>query len=377
MSCEVDFLLLLDIPRMRWDATQLVYHALGRLGIEALVLTRTIEPYVCVGFSQGISAEVDIEYCRRNRIGVFRREIGGGTVFIDRNQLLVQLVLRRDNPAVPAGQNNFFRKFLSPILEVYRGLGLEAELRPPCDVLVKGRKISGTGGGEVGECAVLATNLLVDFNIDRMTRVLRCPGLKFRRALRNSLERNITTLRAELGTPPPWSVLRRLVREGYANLLGALEEPGSAPPLAPGGTGTERRKYRGGGRMRGAIPFYQIRRRKSGEGDGAAGGSPLTKAIAEEMERVRMELFSKKWLGDQGAKKSFREVKVRELNYLVQLDCAGTGLLLEVVEGRIASVKNLRRAGPEGWWSGLVGLDYCPEEIINIATRIAGNGSGG
>ncbi len=135
-------MLLLDIPQMRWDETQLLYHALGRLGVEALALTRTVEPYVCVGFSQGVSEEVDVDYCRREGIGVFRRELGGGAVYIDRDQLLIKLVLRRDNPRLPTGQVNFFKRFLAPLIEVYRELGLDAQFRPTCDLLVNGRLIA-------------------------------------------------------------------------------------------------------------------------------------------------------------------------------------------------------------------------------------------
>ncbi|MGQ9582308.1 MAG: lipoate--protein ligase family protein, partial [Thermoplasmatota archaeon] len=237
-------MIFLDVPEMRWDETQLLYHTLGRMGVEALALTRTVEPYVCVGFSQSISGEVDEEYCGREGIGVFRRELGGGTVYIDREQLLIQLVLRRDSPGLPAGQVNFFKRFLSPLVEVYRKLGLEAVFRPTCDLLVNGRKISGTGGGEVGDCAVMATNVLIDFDYERMSRVLRCPSEEFRALLRKAMERGITSLRAELGRAPEWRKLRRMVREAFEALLGPMEETelGSGDGGAGGDTGV------GGGR---------------------------------------------------------------------------------------------------------------------------------
>ena len=316
-------MLYLDLPPMHWDETQLLYHALGRLGIEALALTGTIEPYVCVGFSQGVPVEVDADYCRQNGIGMFRREIGGGTVFIDKDQLLIQLVLRRDRDDVPAGQANFFRKFLGPLVETYRSMGIEAEFHPINDLLVGGRKISGTGGGEVGECNVLATNILLDFDFDRMIGALRCPSEVFRRVILRGMRENLTTVVQQLGVAPPFPELKRTVRERYEGLLGPMEP------------------------------------------------SELQYQVEAEMERIRTELFHRRWLSDRGAKKSWREVKLREGCYVAQLSTGKGDVLVEVREGKVASARSLGDAGCMDGLGGLTGMDYDGEQIINRISRMA------
>ena len=318
-------MLLIELPKLPWDETQLLYHALGRLGIEALALTRSASPYLCVGFSGGVEAEADTAYCSKEGIGVFRREIGGGTVFIDSRQLLVQLVLKRERPGIPAGQAAFFKKYLGPLVEVYRELGLDAEFRPINDILVDGRKISGTGGGEIGDCAVLGTNILEDFDFERMARALRCPSDAFRSAVLEGMRRNMTTLKQELGPGrlPTDRGLRGLVKAAYERLLGPVQE------------------------------------------------TELPSGVRAEMERLRGELFSKKWLGDRGARHPWREVKLREGSYVAQLLWKGIDVLVETSEGRIVSAMDLegRSQGP---WKVLVGLPYSEEEVLKTRNAHAG-----
>ena len=315
--------MFLDLPPMHWDETQLLYHALGRLGIEALALTSSIEPYVCVGFSQGIPVEVDAEYCRKHDIGVFRREIGGGTVFIDRDQLLIQLVLKRDREGMPAGQANLFRRFLGPVQEAYKAIGMNAEFRPINDLLVNNRKVSGTGGGEIGDCNVVATNILLDFDFDRMAGALRCPSEEFRKAVRRMMEESLTTVKKETGTIPSLACLRRTVRERYEALLGPME-PAELP--------------------------YQVE---------------------AEMERIRVELFHRRWVSDRGAKKAWREVKVRGGCYVAQVPYEGNEVLLEVREEKITAASVVGAPRREKWLGALVGQAYCEEQVINMISEMA------
>jgi len=150
---------LYNLGKVPWQQSQLIYHALAYLGHESLVLVSPASPYVCVGYHQDVDHEVDLVFCRTNNIPVFRREVGGGGVYLDGNQLFFQLVVRKSNPLVPVSKEAFYRKFLQPVINVYRKIGIPAEYRPVNDIMVETRKISGTGVGEIGECIVLVGNL--------------------------------------------------------------------------------------------------------------------------------------------------------------------------------------------------------------------------
>lgn len=74
---------LYNLGHVPWLDSQLIYHALPRLGMEGLILLAPAEPYVCIGYHQDANAELDLEYCCQREIPIFRREVGGGAVYLD------------------------------------------------------------------------------------------------------------------------------------------------------------------------------------------------------------------------------------------------------------------------------------------------------
>jgi lipoate-protein ligase A len=190
---------LFSLGKVPWLESQLIYHALANLGRESLVLLSPASPYVCIGYHQDVSQEVDMDFCKENNIPVFRREVGGGAVYLDGFQLFYQLILREGNPAIPARKEAFYKKFLQPVINVYHRIGIPVQYKPINDIVVESRKIAGTGVGEIGDCVVFVGNIILDFNYEMMTRILKVPDEKFRDKVRKTLEDNLTTIRREVG----------------------------------------------------------------------------------------------------------------------------------------------------------------------------------
>jgi len=227
-----------DLGHVPWLHSQLIYHALPRLQREALIILAPAEPYVCIGYHQDAEQEVDLDYCRVHpvrpacqvadvgpgAIPVFRREVGGGAVYLDGQQIFYQLVIHRDNPLVPRGKEAFYRHFLAPVVETYRQVGVEARYRPVNDIVTAaGRKITGTGAADIGDYQILVGNLILDFDYDTMVRVLRVPDEKYRDKVFTTLRENLTTLRRELGLVPPYQELVDRLAHQFAPLVGGLE----------------------------------------------------------------------------------------------------------------------------------------------------------
>lgn len=205
-----------------WQDSQLLYHAQPRLGREGLNLLSPASPYVCVGYFQDVEQEVDLAVCREKGIPVFRREVGGGAVFLDGEQLFYQLVLHRDNPLVPAGWEAFYRRFLQAPIAAYQALGIPAQYRPVNDIVANGRKVSGNGAARIGDYLVLVGNLIVDFDYEMMARVLKVPDEKFRDKVYHTLQDNLSTVRRELGSAPPREQLWDLLADEFSRVLGPL-----------------------------------------------------------------------------------------------------------------------------------------------------------
>jgi lipoate-protein ligase A len=218
-----------------------------RVGVDGLVILAPAEPYVCIGRHQDPALEVDLELCRSRGLPVFRREVGGGAVYLDGNQVFFQLVLRRDHPAAGGDKEAFYRRLLEPVAAAYGDLGVPARWRPVNDVVTAdGRKISGTGVAEIGDFVVLVGNFIEDFDYDTMVRVLRVPDEKFRDKIHKSMRENLTTLRREAGRSFAWDEIATAMQRRFAEVLGPLD-PAPMPPevraeaarLAPVLTGAE------------------------------------------------------------------------------------------------------------------------------------------
>ena len=217
---------LYNLGKVDWIETQLIYHALAMLGREGLSLVSPSSPYVCIGFHQDARQEVDLDFCHRQNIPVFRRDLGGGAVYLDGGQLFFHLILHKDNPAIPKNKQRFYQEFIQPVITVYRKIGIHAEYKPINDVIVGTRKISGTGVGEIGDCIVFVGNLIVDFNYDMMAKVLNVPDEKFRDKIHKSLKENLSTIRRELGEKEAgqWNAptLNGMLAEEFQKLVGPM-----------------------------------------------------------------------------------------------------------------------------------------------------------
>jgi lipoate---protein ligase len=210
------------LDAVSWQHSQALYHAAAHLGREALFILRPATPYVCIGYHQDARAEIDLDFARAHNIPVFRREVGGGAVYLDGEQLFYQLVIRQDHPGVPANKVEFYRKYLRPVVDTFLEFGVNAEYRPVNDILANGRKIAGTGAAQIDDMLILVGNFIQDFNYEMMSKVLRVPDEKFRDKVFKTLSENLTTMRLESGQVPANADLACALMDRYVPLVGSL-----------------------------------------------------------------------------------------------------------------------------------------------------------
>jgi len=207
-----------------WLESQLIYHAQPRVGVEGINILAPSEPYVCIGYHQDLEQEIDVAYCQAQGIPIFRREVGGGAVYLDGNQVFYQIVLNKNHPLVQGGKEAFFRRMLQPVAEAYGDLGAPASYRPVNDVVNKeGRKLSGTGAATIGDYVVLVGNLIADFDYETTARVLRVPDEKYRDKVFKSMRENLTTLKRETGRVPTWDEMVPPLIHRFERVFGSLE----------------------------------------------------------------------------------------------------------------------------------------------------------
>ncbi|WXG47475.1 MAG: biotin/lipoate A/B protein ligase family protein [Candidatus Atabeyarchaeum deiterrae] len=222
---------LLDLGGIEPVATQAVYEAVALArskGIvpDTLVICWPRSPVVCVGYFQEVDKEVDVEYCRAKKIPIVRRILGGGAVYLDSNQVFYQVIGQRGSDAIPVAVESIFGKMLGAPVKTLNEIGIQATYKPVNDIEVEGRKISGNGAGEVDGMAILTGNIILDFNYDEMTKILKVPDEKFRDKLVKSLRERVTTVKRELGQVPHRQKIMELLVNNFEKTLGVRFDHG-------------------------------------------------------------------------------------------------------------------------------------------------------
>jgi lipoate---protein ligase len=213
---------LLDLGLVPPVRSQTVYHAvayaLDENTPDTIILVAPTEPYVCIGFHQELEKEVDVEFCRAHGLPVVRREVGGGAVYLDRNQVFMQWVFHAE--ALPRNLADRFALYVKPLVETYQALGIPATYRPINDVHVQGKKIGGTGAAQMGQAEVVVGSLMFDFDFELMSQVLKVSSEKMRDKIFQSLNEYMTTMTRLLGKTPDREAVTRLYLERAQAALG-------------------------------------------------------------------------------------------------------------------------------------------------------------
>lgn len=213
---------VLDFGTVTALRSQAVFHGVAETirpdSDAVLTLASPETPYVCVGIHQEVAKEVDEAYCAEAGLPIYRRHVGGGAVYLDRNQLFTHFIYPRKK--APEFAVNLYPLFIEPVVRTYHDLGVDAQYRPINDIHVKGRKIGGTGAASIGEATLLVGSFMFDFDTEVMARCLKVPSEKFRDKLRQSLTDYMTTMKKELPELPS----RERVKERFfvhcADVLG-------------------------------------------------------------------------------------------------------------------------------------------------------------
>ena len=117
-----------------------------------------------------------------------------------------------------------FSELSLPAIETYADFGIKTMFRPENDIITKDkRKIAGEGGGDIGESMVFVGGILMDFDYETMSKILKVPDEKFRDKIHKTMEENLTTMRREIGHMPDRQEVATSLVNNFEDLLGRLK----------------------------------------------------------------------------------------------------------------------------------------------------------
>lgn len=148
-----------------------------------------VEPSVVFGRNQLVSNEVNVDYCRSHGIGMFRRKSGGGCVYADNDNVMFSFITGGDNVALT------FNRYMQMMVLMLRRMGVEATADGRNDILIEGRKVSGTAFYHIPGRNIVHGTMLFDTDMDNMTRSITPPGEKLASNGVDSVRRRVALLK--------------------------------------------------------------------------------------------------------------------------------------------------------------------------------------
>ena len=214
---------LIRAGRIEPGLTQGLYHCLAKGMTESsddtVILCSPSSPYLCIGYHQVLESVLDTEVCEALNLPIMRRFLGGGTTFLDRNQIFYQCIFHHSR--VPWRADKVYQMMLDAPVMVLNRMGLRGRLRAVNEVEANSLRIAGIGGGRVGEAMVVVGNLLLDFDYSLMSSVWKVPDQPFRNLALETMEERVGTLN-KLGCDHTLESLESHLAEAFAE---SLERP--------------------------------------------------------------------------------------------------------------------------------------------------------
>ena len=180
----------------------------------------SFEPSALIGFHQDVEQELNLDFIAEQGIDIQRRVTGGGALYFDQQQIGWELYLDK-RVLGTADMSQIARRICETAARGLRSLGVNAQYRPRNDIEVDGRKISGTGGAFDGDSILYQGTLLIEFDVERMMRVLRIPAEKISdKAIATARDRIVTMSELLGGALPSRGHIQEMLARAFATEFG-------------------------------------------------------------------------------------------------------------------------------------------------------------
>lgn len=148
-----------------------------------------VAPSVIFGRNQQLKSEVNQEYCRQHGIQMYRRKSGGGCVYADQSNIMISYISADNQVGV------VFHRFVNMLLLVLGKMGVLATSTNHNDVLIDGRKVSGTAFYHLPDRSIVHSTLLYDTDMENMLGAITPSAEKLQQKGIQSVRQRITLLK--------------------------------------------------------------------------------------------------------------------------------------------------------------------------------------
>lgn len=159
-------------------------------------------PAVIIGKNQNPYSEVGIDYLKQNNIKLVRRLSGGGAVYHDEGNINYAFIM-------PGHAKNLyqFKEYSMPVVNVLNNeFNLNVEFSGRNDLIIDGRKISGSAQYVVGDSLLHHATILYDVDFSNVSNILTPNKAKLETKGVKSVQSRVANL---VNMPGDWEKITR------------------------------------------------------------------------------------------------------------------------------------------------------------------------
>lgn len=146
---------------------------------------------IVVGKNQNTISEIKVLEVEKDNLKVIRRNSGGGTVFHDLGNLCFSVIVDNDqNLSI----NDAFKKYLEPIVNLLKNLGLNVALKGRNDLVIEDKKISGNAQWQTKDKILSHGTILFNTDLTKLQKYLNVNLLKLNSKKIKSVSSRVTNI---------------------------------------------------------------------------------------------------------------------------------------------------------------------------------------
>jgi len=165
-------------------------------------------PAVSVGRSRKIHEDINVEACRKNKVHIVRRTTGGGTIYTDKGCLIYSVVFDKNDIGLRSSQE-IFENICQSIVHTLEKFDIHTIYKPPNDILLHGKKISGSAQIAKDNVVLIHGTILLHTNLEVLNTVLKVPS-----------NNKVTTIQSECSDVPSINELKETLKNEFEKEFG-------------------------------------------------------------------------------------------------------------------------------------------------------------
>ncbi|MFW9890440.1 MAG: biotin/lipoate A/B protein ligase family protein [Candidatus Thorarchaeota archaeon] len=175
---------------------------------------------VSIGTFQGMTEEVDLDFCHSQEIDYIRRITGGGAVYHDFDgEITYSIILPKGHRLAPDDIIESYRLLCGGVVKALEHLGIVGEFKPINDVIAGGKKVSGNAQTRRHLCVLQHGTILLDLDVETMFSVLRVPQEKISDKMIADVKERVTSVRDLLNRAVSFDELAEALEVGFSKAM--------------------------------------------------------------------------------------------------------------------------------------------------------------